>query len=222
MIGKTLEEYEATLPKTANQYDPDGEIDDEAMRRGMLPYTLITGVSHSKHFCNSDSIISSLLRSLLGMASHNRNASSQELSTVLDSLSRLAELEQRISGLEKENKYDKMVEREHPGGANQRTSIEFRKKRNVPEASGPIGISYQIRPKPTAGGPWNVQMPVGGGTNAARARQQNNNNNAMFEASAGDFYDDGAGGGTFITAGMDNGSVANDRYGCAFHSSVLW
>ena len=151
------------------------------------------------------------------MATHNRNASSQELSTVLDSLSRLAELEQRISGLEKENKYDKMVEKEHPGGANQRTSIEFRKKRNVPEASGPLGISYQIRPKLTAGGPWNVQMPVGGGTNAARARQQqNNNNNAMFEASAGEFYDDGAGGGTFITAGMDNGSVANDRYGCSF------
>jgi len=147
--------------------------------------------------------------SLTGMASHNRNASSQELSTVLDSLSRLAELEQRISGLEKENKFDKMVEREHPGGANQRTSIEFRKKRNAADAAGPVGISYQIRPKPTTG-PWSVQMPVGGGTNAARARQQSNNN-AMFNASEGD-YDDGAGGGTFITAGMDNGSVANDRF----------
>lgn len=34
MIGKTVEEYEASLPKTANVYDPDNEIDDDAMRKG--------------------------------------------------------------------------------------------------------------------------------------------------------------------------------------------
>jgi predicted transcriptional regulator len=35
LMGKTLEEYNATLPpKTANLSDPDAEIDDEAMRRG--------------------------------------------------------------------------------------------------------------------------------------------------------------------------------------------
>jgi hypothetical protein len=32
------------------------------------------------------------------MVAHNKNATSQELSTVLDSLSRLADLEQRIAG----------------------------------------------------------------------------------------------------------------------------
>ena len=37
MIGKTLEEYEASLPpKTANLSDPDAEIDDEAMRKSEL------------------------------------------------------------------------------------------------------------------------------------------------------------------------------------------
>jgi hypothetical protein len=86
-----------------------------------------------------------------GMSAHNKNASSQELSTVLDSLSRLADLEQRIAGLEKENKYDRMKEVENPGGANQRTSIEFRKKRAAAEAQGPVGISYQIRPKAAEG-----------------------------------------------------------------------
>lgn len=34
MVGKTLDEYEATLPKTASLGDPDAEIDDEAMRKG--------------------------------------------------------------------------------------------------------------------------------------------------------------------------------------------
>jgi hypothetical protein len=39
-----------------------------------------------------------LLHCIAGMTAHNKNATSQELSTVLDSLSRLADLEQRISG----------------------------------------------------------------------------------------------------------------------------
>jgi hypothetical protein len=54
-------------------------------------------------------------------------------------------------GLEKENKYDKMRDMEHPGGANQRTSIEFRKHRQLADKGGPVGISYQIRPKAPEG-----------------------------------------------------------------------
>jgi hypothetical protein len=39
MVGKTLEEFEATLPpKTANLADPDAEIDDEAMRKGNVAW----------------------------------------------------------------------------------------------------------------------------------------------------------------------------------------
>lgn len=49
-----------------------------------------------------------------------QQTSSQELSTVLDSLSRLADLEQRIAGLERENKYDRLMETEH-GAASQRS-----------------------------------------------------------------------------------------------------
>jgi hypothetical protein len=52
----------------------------------------------------------------------------QELTTVLDSLSRLAELEQRISSLEHENRYDELLAKESPT-VNQRTALEFRKKR---------------------------------------------------------------------------------------------
>jgi hypothetical protein len=55
------------------------------------------------------------------------------------------------TGLEKENKYDKMRDMEHPGGANQRTSIEFRKHRQLADKGGPVGISYQIRPKAPEG-----------------------------------------------------------------------
>ncbi|KAJ1387408.1 hypothetical protein B484DRAFT_409909, partial [Ochromonadaceae sp. CCMP2298] len=47
-------------------------------------------------------------------ALRKENNTSQELSTVLDSLSRLADLEKRISGLEKENQYDTMVSKEKP------------------------------------------------------------------------------------------------------------
>ena len=50
-----------------------------------------------------------------------QTSSSQELSTVLDSLSRLADLEQRIAGLERENKYDRLMEAEHGGAASQRS-----------------------------------------------------------------------------------------------------
>jgi hypothetical protein len=39
MVGKTLEEFEASLPpKTANLADPDAEIDDEAMRKGIVAW----------------------------------------------------------------------------------------------------------------------------------------------------------------------------------------
>mmetsp|Transcript_30485 Transcript_30485/g.51034 ORF Transcript_30485/g.51034 Transcript_30485/m.51034 type:complete len:395 (+) Transcript_30485:186-1370(+) len=172
MIGKTLEEFEASQPPpTANLDDPrDAEINDEAMQKSET----------------------------LRMQYQNKNSSSQELSTVLDSLSRLADLESRISGLEKENKYDTMKARERPA-ANERNSIEFRKAR-VPQpgsgmkaggrgGGGPVGISYSIRDnKPTrqqrgvSSNSWKVNMPnqqitnrstaAGTGSAAVRMKQQ--------------------------------------------------
>mmetsp|Transcript_38800 Transcript_38800/g.77295 ORF Transcript_38800/g.77295 Transcript_38800/m.77295 type:complete len:535 (+) Transcript_38800:178-1782(+) len=119
-----------------------------------------------------------------------KNDSHQDLSTVLDSLSRLADLEQRIAGLEKENQYDRMRVLESPGGINQRTSIEFRKKRQS-TAQGPVGISYLIKPKNIS--EWPISMPVGGATNAARAYRQKND-----KKYTNSHEDDG--NGIFITA----------------------
>lgn len=76
MIGKTLEEIEG--PNEANKHaHDDDDINDELLQR-------------------------SLRKSQYGHAG-GQHQSSQELNTVLDSLSRLAQLEQRISSLEHEN-----------------------------------------------------------------------------------------------------------------------
>jgi len=77
-----------------------------------------------------------------------QGGSSQDLHTVLDSLNRLAELESRITHLEKDNKYDQMLALEKPS-ANQRTPIEFRKTRIAipmnPGAGGALGLKFQLK-----------------------------------------------------------------------------
>jgi polyhydroxyalkanoate synthesis regulator phasin len=109
---------------------------------------------------NDELMNRTLNRSSTGGGGHQ---SSQELSNVLDSLSKLADLEKRISSLEKENKYDQLVTLESPT-AGQRTKheFEFRKKRTQIEEinagdnavissntnkGGPMGMVYEIRPK---------------------------------------------------------------------------
>lgn len=76
MIGKTLEEIEGPVENEKQAHDDD-DINDELLHR-------------------------SLRKSQYGHAGA-KHQSSQELNTVLDSLSRLAQLEQRISSLEHEN-----------------------------------------------------------------------------------------------------------------------
>ena len=127
----------------------------------------------------------------------NKGGSSQELNTVLDSLNRLAELENRITSLEKDNKYDQMLSLEKPT-ANQRTTIEFRKTRvpiGLGKAGPTIGLKFQLKP---TGKP-----PVSSGVAAVRAKQQQ-----QREQSGGDEeYDadlEGSHGpGVFITEGTD-------------------
>jgi hypothetical protein len=127
----------------------------------------------------------------------NKGGSSQELNTVLDSLNRLAELENRITSLEKDNKYDQMLSLEKPT-ANQRTTIEFRKTRvpiGLGKAGPTIGLKFQLKP---SGKP-----PVSSGVAAVRAKQQQ-----QREQSCGDDeYDadlEGSNGpGVFITEGTD-------------------
>jgi hypothetical protein len=111
---------------------------------------------------------------------------SSELSTVLDSLNRLATLEKRISSLEKENEYDEVVGKDKPP-AYQRTSIEFRKKRTPLEGGESMGINYALRPKKTS---WNVKIPAGQGVSGAGTRAKIGNK---------------SGGGAFLTDFGDDG-----------------
>lgn len=138
--------------------------------------------------------------------------SSQELNTVLDSLSRLADLEHRISSLEKDNKYDQMVAMEKPT-ANQRTAFEFRKKRGPmatssanhdPEVGGhgPMGMVFEVRNKKPAqaGNSWKVKLPSGTGTAAVKAKHAQPQQ-AYDTDDYGEDEDGSVGGaGVFITA----------------------
>lgn len=108
---------------------------------------------------------------------------SSELSTVLDSLNRLASLEKRITSLEKENEYDEVLGKDKPP-AYQRTSIEFRKKRTPLEGES-MGITYALRPKKTS---WNVKLPVGQAGAGTRAKIGNKSGGGAFLT---DFGDDG-------------------------------
>lgn len=148
MVGKTLDEIEMKKGDDGPTEEErlDAEVNDDLLRRA------------------------SQRKALNGKAP---NQSSQELTTVLDSLSRLAELEQRISSLEKDNRYDAMLAKENPP-AFQRSSIEFndhkmypelshtkvngnvmhgvnpteiRKKRAQPDKHGPMGVVYEVRTK---------------------------------------------------------------------------
>ncbi len=140
------------------------------------------------------------------------HGSNQELSTVLDSLSRLAELENRISSLEKENQYDNMLAQEKPS-ANQRTSIEFIKKRGAAEEKGPVGMVYEVRSKQDKAfnKNWRVQVPnnpsAGTGVAAVRSRQQQPGGGySDYETDGYASSVDGDGGqGIFITAGENGG-----------------
>ena len=145
-------------------------------------------------------------------ASLNKGGSSQELTTVLDSLNRLAELENRISSLEKDNKLDQLLALEKPT-ANQRTSIEFRKTRVPIGTAGSsskgsaMGLKFQLKP---VGRP-----PVSSGVAAVRAKQQGQGQedddyeedyDADLEGSG--LLERRTGPGTFITEGTDAGAAA--------------
>lgn len=148
----------------------------------------------------------------------DKHKSSQELNAVLDSLSRLADLEQRISSLEKDNRYDQMQALEKPT-ANQRTAFEFRKKRGEvntssasathdPNGTGPVGLVYEIRQKRPGQSDtqknWKVQLPSGTGSAAVRAKHAQMGGGGGYGDD--EFYgeDDeesvGRGPGVFITA----------------------
>jgi len=139
-----------------------------------------------------------------------QGGSAQELSNVLDSLNKLAELESRITSLEKDNVYEKILQQERPA-VNDRTVMDFRKARVSMPDKGPVAVTYAMRPKksswqvklPAAGRGAGGGLPAGAGGAAARARQQ--------AAAARDYSgrDDDAEGGTFLT-GFDGGGMSMD------------
>jgi hypothetical protein len=131
---------------------------------------------------------------------------------VLDSLNRLAELEQRISSLEKDNKYDQMAALEKPT-ANQRNSVEFKKKRlPVPSGGsgtgGPMAIKYEIKTNRGVGmkpKQWQVQLPrvIGGRKQTSGQEYESDYDGDMEEVSRGP--------GIFITEDNNGGGNMNNE-----------
>jgi hypothetical protein len=131
-----------------------------------------------------------------------------ELSNVLESLDKLAELENRITTLEKDNVYERMKDQERPG-ASRRTVLDFKKGRVPAKGSGastgnslaPMSITYNIAPKTKS---WQVPVP---GITKTRGQGM---------SARGGAKSIGGGGGTFLT-GMDDtdggggGGVSNAR-----------
>lgn len=77
-----------------------------------------------------------------------KNAS-KDLATVLDSLNKLAQLETRITDLEKNNVYEKMRDAEERKAFDQqeKTALEFTKRRATDSKTGPNRAVYAIRQK---------------------------------------------------------------------------
>ena len=129
-----------------------------------------------------------------------------ELSNVLESLDKLAELENRITTLEKDNVYERMIQAEKPS-ADRRTVLDFKKGR-VPARGGgptkgnnlaPMSITYNVQPKTKS---W--QVPVKGIT-----KQRGGGPSARGKSST---LGGGSGDGTFLTGMDDTGEgVSNAR-----------
>lgn len=136
-----------------------------------------------------------------GKGMNRGGGGSQELSTVLDSLSKLAELEKRISSLEKDNVYEQMMDKERPI-VDKRTTFEFKPQRLPPEdvGGGGVKLGYAVRSKQSTwevGMPPLVKKPVGTGAIAAAARRK------VQEQFQKRNMRGGGGDGVFLT-GLDN------------------
>jgi hypothetical protein len=100
-----------------------------------------------------------------------RGGNNQELSAVLDSLNKLAELEQRITSLEKDNQYEQLLDRERPN-VNRRVEYEFRGERSQePEKYG-RGVVYSVKQKAGPASSQRSTGAVGTGAAAVRAKQK--------------------------------------------------
>ncbi len=107
MLGKTISDYEAEMrAKSVNEF----------------------GDSSTMYQSEEERIDNEIRGFNDSMRKHHQTKSGTELTNVLESLNKLAELEKRITNLESDNKYDQMVQLEKVP-ANARVSVEFQKKR---------------------------------------------------------------------------------------------
>lgn len=88
----------------------------------------------------------------LSFTADRKAGKTQELTTVLDSLSRLAALEQRITSLEVENRHDEL---NRGTRVDERSAFEFRKKRSD-ATEGTRGLVFEVK------------LPAGNGIKAVR------------------------------------------------------
>ena len=154
-----------------------------------------------------------------GTGNGTGNGNAPELGAVLDSLNKLAELENRISSLEQDNQYDYLVGKEK-GVKKQPADDAFKKKRIPMAAAGvrapqaPMGVRYQMQQKPSPRKQMQQQrsssMAQGYGQGQGQSSMGRGSGVAAVKASRMGLSGSGAGGGgmgggTFLT-GMDYGT----------------
>lgn len=123
MLGKTISDYEAEMrAKSVNEF----------------------GESSTMYQSEEERIDNEIRGFNDSMRKHHQTKSGTELTNVLESLNKLAELEKRITNLESDNKYDQMVQSEKVP-ANARVSVEFQKKRVPLGQNGPVGVVYAAK-----------------------------------------------------------------------------
>lgn len=136
----------------------------------------------------------------IGSASKQKNTSqhyqsmqSRDLSTVLESLNKLADLESRITMLEKDNAYDQMERNDNSKAAvaDHRTTLEFKKKRTKGALKESVRTVYAVREKPTPWLPNQKKRQVGGKASGGTGRAA-------------------AGRGTFLTANTNDEEEEED------------
>lgn len=162
MIGKTLAEIETKSSQNSPSRQP---TEDDLIDAEMNPELI------QKHMYGDK-------------RTKEKAKGAEELNNVLTSLHKLSELEKRISMLEKDNQYDQLLTMESPT-ANQRTMIEFRKKRTPIKESVttgkiggagtggrvPVGMVFEVRNK-KAGAPGAMAGSGTGGNKAGAAAKQ--------------------------------------------------
>jgi len=112
-----------------------------------------------------------------------------DLTNILENLNKLARLEKRITSLESNNEYEKMTKHQRTP-AQERTSFEFKRKREVAQRGGAKQIVYTIKPKRTQFG----SSSGGSGVNAVRGSRGGNTTGAGTFLTGGDFGGEDTGG----------------------------